>query len=183
MSSLNPNALLDGALELASSQGWESFTMSQLADRLGVSLADIYPLIKQKDDLAEVLFDRADLNMLKESESEEFQKATQKEKLIRLIHCWLTTLSPYHPMVRQMFAYKLEFGHLHLQAYGLMRISRTVQWILHASDASLTGIHRIKEEIILTQLYLAAVTYWLVQASTSQDLYDFLNRLLERYSS
>ncbi|MBD3609783.1 MAG: TetR family transcriptional regulator [Gammaproteobacteria bacterium] len=181
MSQLNKDTLLDSALGLASNKGWEAFTMSQLAERLDVSLTEIYQLVKQKDDLAEALFDRADLNMLATSHQDDFQQASPQQKLQQLMSSWLNTLTPYRPMVRQMFGYKLEPGHLHLQALGLLRISRTVQWMLHASDTTLTGLHRIKEEIILTQLYLAAVTYWIVRGPNEQALQKFLNRLLARY--
>jgi hypothetical protein len=49
-----------------------------------------------------------------------------QERLQHVICSWLDALEPHHRLTREMLAYKLEPGHIHLQALGVMRISRTV---------------------------------------------------------
>jgi len=68
-----------------------------------------------------------------------------------------------------MLAYKLEFGHIHLQVPGLMRISRTVQWFREAACLDATGIQRVLEESTLTAIYLVTFARWLLaDRSTSR---------------
>ncbi|MGR9074404.1 MAG: TetR/AcrR family transcriptional regulator, partial [Gammaproteobacteria bacterium] len=48
-----------------------------------------------------------------------------------------------------------------LQALGVMRISRTVQWFREAARIDTTGLRRILEETGTTAIYLAAFARWL----------------------
>jgi hypothetical protein len=80
-----------------------------------------------------------------------------------------------------MLAYKLEPGHLHLQALGIMRISRTVQWFREVAQQDSAGLRRIFEETTLTLLYLTAFTRWLFDDSTdSRDTRRFLEQALRQ---
>lgn len=178
---LTTDRLLDTALGLGMEHGWESLSLSDIAHCLHVPMTDIYRLIRQKDDLAEYLFDRADRYMLAETAQQYFQQASRYVRLQALITAWLETLAPYRPIVREMLYYKLEPGHIHLQVLGLLRISRTVQWMLHAASMKDTGLRRINEEIILTNLYLAAFSYWLIRSPDDSQMQRFLSRLLWRY--
>ena len=64
-----------------------------------------------------------------------------------------------------MLAYKLEPGHVHLQALGILRISRTVQWFREAARQESTGFQRILDESALTAIYLAGFGRWLFDDS------------------
>lgn len=178
---LSTDQLLDTALSLSKEKGWESLSLLEIAHSLHVPMTDIYRLIQQKDDLAEYLFDRADRQMLAETAQQNFRHASRQGRLQLLMSAWLDTLAPYRPTVRQMLCYKLEPGHIHLQVLGLLRISRTVQWMLHAAAMKDTGLRRIAEEIILTNLYLAAFSYWLFQAPDDARMQRFLTNLLWHY--
>jgi len=162
-------------------RGWESLNLMDVARTMHVPIGDVYTLIHQKNDLAEHLFNRADLHMLAETEHEEFQLANRQQRLQLLMSSWLNTLAPYRKLVRQMLLYKLEPGHVHLQVLGLMRISRTVQWMLHAAGINDTGLPRIAEEIILSNLYLIAFGYWLSRSPDEPGMQRFLVKLLSRY--
>lgn len=178
---ITADQLLDTALTLGMNNGWESLTLMDVALSLQVPINDIYVIIQQKDDLAEALFNRADNQMLAITEETEFQTSDQQQRLQLLISAWLNTLTPYRPVVQQMLCYKLEFGHVHLQVLGLMRISRTVQWMLHASSISDTGLRRILGEIILTNIYLASFSYWLITSPDEPTMQQFLGKLLRCY--
>jgi ubiquinone biosynthesis protein COQ9 len=178
---LTTDQLLQTALDLGMEHGWESLSLSDIAHSLQVPMTDIYRLIRQKDDLAEYLFDRADRHMLSKTAQQDFQQGSGYARLQALITAWLETLVPYRPIVREMLCYKLEPGHIHLQVLGLLRISRTVQWMLHAASMKDTGLRRINEEIILTNLYLAAFSYWLFRSPDDSQMQRFLSRLLWRY--
>jgi hypothetical protein len=78
-----------------------------------------------------------------------------------------------------MLRYKLRPEHLHLQARALGRISRTVQWIREAAHLPSTGWRREIEEAVLTSIFLATVTVWLLDRSVgSARTHQLLERLL-----
>ena len=77
------------------------------------------------------------------------------------------------------YPYKLQPDHLHLQAQGLVRVSRTVQWIRETARLPETGWRRELKEIALTGIYLSAVTFWLRDNSPGAvRTHAFLDRLL-----
>jgi hypothetical protein len=79
---------------------------------------------------------------------------------------WLGALYPYRKTTRQMIFGKLEPGHIHIQIPGLIRISRTVQWMREAAGRNATYIRRALEETGLTTIYLAAFTHWMNDSSS-----------------
>ena len=81
-----------------------------------------------------------------------------------------------------MLAYKFEFGHIHLQSLGLMRISRTVQWFREAAYHDSTGLQRIVDECALTAIYLTTFARWLFDDSAnSQKSKGVLNTALHQW--
>ena len=56
---------------------------------------------------------------------------------------------------------KMEPGHLHVQIPGVLRISRTVQWIREAAQLDATYVRRALEETGLTSIYLMTFFYWM----------------------
>lgn len=174
------DAILDAALHLALHSSWEAFSLQALADARELSLAEIARHFRSKDDLAEALFDRADAAMLGLPPDEDEALA---ERLLIRIMAWLDYLAPYKPLVRDMLAYKLEPGHCHLQAHGITRVSRTVQWFIEAAQWRPAGLGRILGELTLTSIYLTAVASFLVDGSDNLNTTRTLLRgLLERFT-
>jgi ubiquinone biosynthesis protein COQ9 len=79
--------------------------------------------------------------------------------------CWLDALAPHRRIVGEMLRYKLHPEHLHLQARGITRISRTVQWIREVALLPSTGWRREAEEAVLTTIYLTTFSSWLLDSS------------------
>jgi AcrR family transcriptional regulator len=117
-------------------------------------LSDIKQFYRSKDDMAEALFNRADDAMLGLALDEEYRHLASDERLVESIMTWFESLTPYKPLVREILAYKFEPGHFHLQAHGITRISRTVQWFLEAADRKNTDCSRIVDEMAVTSAYL-----------------------------
>ncbi|MDP2713748.1 TetR/AcrR family transcriptional regulator [Rheinheimera sp.] len=158
--------ILDTALQLAAKTGWEQLTLQQIATALHISLADIYRHYRQKDDLVDAWFDRADLALLSAQISKELPATT---RLQQAIQHWLAALAPYHKLTGQMLLYKLEPGHIHLQLDGILRISRTVQWLREAAGLTASGTARIGQELALSSLFVAVFIYWLNDSSAGQQ--------------
>lgn len=158
--------ILDTALQLAAKTGWEQLTLQHVAGAMQISLADIYRHYRTKDELVDAWFDRADLALLSARISTELPASA---RLQQAIQHWLAALAPCHTLTGQMLLYKLEPGHIHLQAAGILRISRTVQWLREAASLNAGGAVRIGQELALSSLFVAVFIYWLNDSSPGQQ--------------
>lgn len=172
--------ILDTALALADHRDWESVRLYDIAHALGISLDDIRRHYREKEDLVDAWFDRADEAMLAAAMAEDFQARPAQEKVSALLIRWLEALAPHRRVTRQMILGKLEPGHLHYQCSGLLRVSRTVQWLREAAGCRATLPLRALEETGLTAVYLATFLYWMFDDSQdSRATRTFLQKRLD----
>ena len=153
--------ILDSALGLADVCGWERLHLFDVAAELGVGLDEIARHYRDKDQLVEAWFDRADLAMLARAQEPELQPLTPGQRLEELLLAWVGSLAAHRAVTGQMLLYKLEPGHIHLQIGGILRISRTVQWWREAAKRETLHLARIVEESLLTGVYLRCFVHWL----------------------
>ena len=168
--------ILDAALALAETRHWEALRLYDIADVMGVSLNQIRRHFREKDELIDAWFERADIAMLEEASSPEFQALSSQARIHKAIMTWLGALSAHQRITRQMILAKLEFGHIHIQIPALMRISRTVQWVRETAERDATFIRRAIEETALTSIYLMVFTKWMNDDSPQ---FKETNKLLE----
>jgi ubiquinone biosynthesis protein COQ9 len=157
--------ILDAALDLARDHGWDAVHLHDIARRLDISLADIAARFGQKDDIAEAWFDRADAALLAVHESPGWTGRSVRERLQAAILAWLEALASHRDVTAQMLRYKFQPEHLHLQALGVLRVSRTVQWIREVAALPAEGWRRELEEAALTGIYLTTFATWLTDDS------------------
>ncbi|SEP11404.1 TetR/AcrR family transcriptional regulator [Aquisalimonas asiatica] len=162
---VSADAIVDAALELAEQSSWESVRLYAVADHLGADLAAIQAHFREKEELADAWFDRADAAMVAAAAQPEIQALPSSERLHYLIMAWLETLSPHRRVTREMVKGKLEPGHLHVQIPAVLRISRTVQWLREAARRDAGGVHRGLEETVLTSIFVTTFTGWLADGS------------------
>ena len=156
------NRIIDTALALAEQRSWEAVRLHDVAATLGISLNDIRRQFREKEDLVDAWFDRADSAMLSAAAAPDFLALTTRQRLHRVIMHWLTALSSHRRVTRQMILGKLEPGHLHIQIPGLLRISRTVQWMREAAQRDTSSMmQRALEETATTTIYLMTFVHWL----------------------
>ncbi|MGH8651853.1 MAG: TetR/AcrR family transcriptional regulator [Gammaproteobacteria bacterium] len=171
--------MLDVALQLADGRSWESLRLHEVATAMGITLDEIREHYREKEDLVEAWFDRADSAALRDAATIEFQSLPTRERLHRIIMTWLQALAKHRRVTRQMIINKLEPGHLHFQIPALMRISRTVQWMREGAGLSASLPRRALEEAGLTSIYLATFICWMRDESPgSDDTRRFLDKLL-----
>lgn len=171
--------ILDTSLTLAESGSWENIHLYLIAEELQISLDQIRQIYPQKDDLVESWFDRADSKVLAINPSPAFMKLSVRERLHQVMMTWFEALAPHQRITGEMLLYKLEFGHIHLQALGVMRISRTVQWFREAARIDTSSLRRILEETGTTAIYLMSFARWLNDDSPGfSKTRHFLDRLL-----
>ena len=173
------NQILETALMMAESGSWETLHLYAIAQRLDITLDQIRQFYPQKDDIVEAWFDRADQAVLNITPTPDFLALSVRERLQQVIMTWFQALAPHHRVTRQMLLYKFEFGHIHLQTLGVMRISRTVQWFREAAQVDTTDLRRILEETGTTTIYLMSFTRWLYDDSPgNRKTHEFLDHAL-----
>lgn len=173
--------LVDAALALAEQQGWERVRLHRIAAVCGVGLDDIRAHFRDKDEIVDAWFDRADAAMLEHADRAKLEDLLPRERIQQLILVWLQTLAPHRLVTRQMISHKLEFGHVHVQFPAVLRISRTVQWIREGALLDAPLPRRALEETALTALFVATFVGWLRDDSDDfQRTRDRVDRNLRR---
>ncbi|HBX55371.1 TetR/AcrR family transcriptional regulator [Pseudomonas sp. UBA2684] len=153
--------ILDAALHLADVCGWERLHLFDVAAHLDTGLDAIAVHYREKDQLVEAWFDRADRALLNRAKTPDLIALEPAKRLEELLVAWFDGLAAHRAVTGQMLLYKLEPGHLHLQVLGLLRVSRTVQWWREAAQRETLHLSRIAEESLLTGVYLRSVVHWL----------------------
>lgn len=176
--------ILDAALDLGEQRGWDDLHLYDIAEAMGITLSDIQRHYDQKDAVAEAWFGRADATMLAVAETPGWIELDMRQRLARAIFAWLDALAPHRRLTAAMLRYKLQPDHLHLQVAGLLRISRTVQWIRETAGLPSAGWRRELEEAALTGIFLATFTHWLnddsIDAARTRAFLDRLLAVAER---
>jgi len=174
--------IVDQALALAEQSGsWESVRLHQVAQALHVTLDDVRAHFREKEDIVDAWFDRADGVLLAEAAKPETTALPSHERLRRTLLAWFGALAAHRRVTRQMILNKLEPGHVHYQVRGLLRVSRTVQWWREAAGCTAALPRRAFEEVGHTGIYLATFAYWLYDESEGASRTAvFLDALLAR---
>jgi ubiquinone biosynthesis protein COQ9 len=170
--------IVQAALRLAEQAGsWDAVQMHAVARELGLSLEELATRFGDKDAIAEGYFDMADAALLAACKQPGWAALPARERLFRAIMVWIDALAPHKRLVPGMLGYKLRPEHVHLQARGAARVSRTVQWIREAALLPATGWRRELEEAALTTIYLTTFSRWMFDASRGAES---TRRLLKR---
>ena len=172
--------IVDKAIELVESSNREAVQLHDVAISLGLSLDEIREEFSEKDELIDAWFDRADSSMLRDAASPDLVQLSRKARMHRAIVVWLDVLAGHRQVTRQMILSKMEPGHIHIQFPGLLRISRTVQWLREAAGYDAGFPRRAVEEVVHTSIYLTTFTYWMSDDSAqSERTRRFLDRQLD----
>jgi ubiquinone biosynthesis protein COQ9 len=154
-------AIVAAAIARAERSSWEAVRLHDVATDLGISLNELRQHFREKEDIVDAWFDTADDAMLRESEDITFRLVDTRDRLERLIMAWLNALAPHRRVTCQMVTGKLEPGHFHYQWDGILRVSRTVQWLREAAGRDAQLPWRALEETALTGIYLTTFLYWM----------------------
>jgi ubiquinone biosynthesis protein COQ9 len=161
-----PRHIVQVALRIAQEKGsWDAVHVHAVARKAGISLEELRQHFGDKDAIAEGLFDLADEALLAMHHVPGWSGLPARERLYTAYMAWFDALAPHRRIAREMLRYKLHPEHIHLQARGIARISRTVQWIRETAQLPSTGWRRELEEAALTTIYLTAFSSWLLDSS------------------
>lgn len=164
---LRPDRVVDEALTLAREVGWDDVRLDELARRLGVTLADIAALFRDRDAIADHWFAKARDAMLRLSDDDVAGKPPP-ERLELALTTWLDALAPHREVSADMIRTKLYVGHPQHWVPLVFDLSRLVHWLLDAARIEGTGRLRQIEEIGLTMIVLATLRDWMRDTSEEQ---------------
>ncbi len=174
-------AIVDAALTCAEKTSWEAIRLHELATALAVTLDDVRAHFREKEDIVDAWFDRADSAMLQDAARADYAALSTRERFERTLMTWFAALASHRRVTREMIFNKLEPGHVHYQVNGLLRVSRTVQWVREAAGRKTVLPWRALEEAALTSIYLTAFFYWMYDDSADATrTRSFLHQQLER---
>lgn len=177
------DAIVDAALARAEETSWEALRLYDVASALGVTLNDVRVHFREKEEIVDAWFDRADGAMLAHAAGAAAAGLVPRERLERAMLAWFDALAAHRRVTRQMILNKFEPGHLHYQFNGLLRVSRTVQWLREAAGRDATLPWRAIEETVLTGIYLMTFFHWMYDDSPdSARTREFLRRRLDSVS-
>lgn len=180
-SSSTRDMIVDTALQLAEQRSWEAVRLHEVAAAAGITLEEVGLHFREKEEVVDAWFDRADSAMRKAAARPDFSDLNTRQRLHLLIMTWLGALASHRKVTRQMIYGKLEPGHVHIQIPGLMRISRTVQWFREAAQQDATYLRRALEETALTTIYLMTFFFWMLDDTPgSERTSKFLDGWLAR---
>jgi len=151
--------IVDTAIDLAEEVGWDNVRLRVVAERLGVTLADIGAHFRDLDAVADAWFGRARAAMLAPVDAE-FATLPARERIRWLMMRWFDALSPHREVTAQMLMAKMWPVHVHHWVPMIFNLSRTILWLRDAAGLDAGGVRRQIEEIGLTNLFLATLCIW-----------------------
>lgn len=160
--------ILETALDIAEADGWDKVRLRVVADRLGLSMADVLMHYRDLDAVANAWF-RHGWDAMLQPPPDGFDDLPARDRLELVIMRWFDALTPHRRLTGQMLSAKLWYAHPHHWVPAIFDLSRTIHWVREAARLDATGVQRQIEEVGLTGLFLATLRVWLRDDSEKQE--------------
>lgn len=155
---MNPRArVLAAALAEAAAApgGWYGLRLHRVADRAGLSLAELRAAFRDADAIADLWFEEALAAML---DGPAPQHVAAAARLETVLWRWFAHQAPHRRVVGTMVRAKLHPSHLHHWVPAVFHVSRLIHWALDAARCDARGsLARQAEEVGATAAFLAAL--------------------------
>lgn len=155
--------IVDVALILGEERTWNAVHLYDIADHMHIGLEDIERHFRNKDEIAEAWFRRADNALTACGNEPGWLQLDVRERLSRAIRAWLGALDSHKGVTVEMLRYKVQPDHIHLVIKGVLRTSATVQWVREVARVPSVGLRRELEEPALTAIFLSTLALWLTE--------------------
>jgi AcrR family transcriptional regulator len=159
--------VVDAVITLTEEVGWENVRLRIVAERLGLSLAEISGYFRDLDSVADAWFARARQEMLRPVPPG-FGGLPARQRLETLLLRWFDTTSTHRRVSVQMLAAKMWPFHPHHWVPLIFNLSRTILWLRDAAALDAGSPRRELEEVGLTWLFLLMLLVWAGDESEGQ---------------
>lgn len=157
---VDPDRLLDLALDLAEEVGLDQLRLSTLAERAGLPLAEVAARFPDTNAIADAWFGRA-LAAVWATPAELLADPDPAVRLERVMLRWFEALAPHRALTGAMLRAKLWPSHPHHWVPMLFDLSRLVHAFLDVARVPGAGAERALQEIGGTLLTLRALRAFL----------------------
>ncbi len=173
--------LLAAAMGLVAEQGWRRLTMTAVADRSGLPLAEVYTHALAKACLLNLISKRADRAVLADLDPAMADEPA-RDRLFDILMRRFDALAPY----RQGLAMILRPGAVDPDdaAVLLARLGRSMMWMLDAAGLASGGVRGVVRMAALSAAYASVMRVWLEDDSADlAKTMAALDRVLGRLES
>ncbi len=143
---VDPDRILDIALDLAEQEGFDQLRLSAVAERAGVPVAEVAALFPDTNAVADAWFARA-LAAVWATPEAELADPDPKVRLARVIDRWLAALAPRRALTAAMLRAKAWPSHPHHWVPMIFDLSRLVHAFLDVARVPGRGAERALQEI------------------------------------
>lgn len=157
--------IIDGALTIAQSMGWQFVTLQDIAKEADVSLADIREHFDDKNDIVTSYWRRLDQKMLS-SVSEPDLSVSTKDRLFEIFMERFDLLNDdREALVSILSSFKCDPKQIVISSPN---VCKSMNWILEAIGEDSNGLQGMAKVMGLTALYLKVLRDWI--NDDSEDL-------------
>lgn len=151
--------IVDAAVALAEEVGWDNVRLRVIAERLGISMAELALEFRDLDAVADAWFERAWQAMLAPPEPG-FHDLPARDRLEITLWRWFEATSVHRTVSVDMLKHKLWPFHPHHWVPMIFNLSRTILWLRDAAGCDARPPRREMEEVGLTWLFLGTLAVW-----------------------
>ncbi|MCE8025006.1 hypothetical protein [Billgrantia aerodenitrificans] len=177
--------VVDEAVRQAEERGWQAVRLSDVARNLELPMSVVLERFRDMDAVANAWFQRGWRAMLAEK-PETFDDWPERVRIEHCLQAWFDTFAAHRRVTVQMLRTKAHLPHPHTWVPLVFDLSRTVQWLREAARLEARyGTRRAQlEEVVLTSLFVAALTVWARDTSEGQrKTRQFIDKRLKRGES
>lgn len=150
--------IIDGALSVACSLGWQFVTMQDIATEAGVSLADIHEYFDDKNDILSGYGRRIDQKMLNAVSSQEISSPI-KDRLFEILMERFDLLNEdREALVSILSSYKQDPKQV---VMSFPNVCKSMNWVLEAVGEDTSGLYGALKVTGLTGAYIKVLNDWL----------------------
>ena len=172
--------ILKAALSIASEKKWYNISLCDVATVSKLTLIEVISYFPDTNAIANAWFEQALYAMLAPL-PKTYDKMLASERLEMLMWRWFEALNQQRLVTLDMLASKFHLPHVHHWAPLAFTLSRHVQLWRETAKLTAVGRQRQIQEIGLTTIFLATLSYWRHDTSEGQkNTRVFLHKKLKQ---
>ncbi len=171
--------IMDSALYLAKSQGWEYTTLRDIAEHAGISAADLYSVIEDKSDIIMMIGRMIDKKLMDNLDISSDDESCSRERLFDIMMDRYEELNEYRDGICAILeSFKCDPKQMII---SMPHLCKSMSLMLEISGIETSGVKGAIKITGLTGIYLKVLRVWI--KDESKDLSKtmaYLDKTLER---